>query len=93
MIASPAFGQSMLGDSVAGHQLAREVCSECHNVEKGEQRRMISKILAFQEIASDPSTTEISLRVVLQSPHIKMPNFMLTPDETDGIVAYILGLK
>ena len=49
--------------------------------------------LSLQEIASDPSTTEISLRVVLQSPHIKMPNFMLTPDETDGIVAYILGLK
>ena len=40
-----------------------------------------------------PATTEISLRAFLQTPHPTMPNLMLTPEETDDIIAYLLALK
>ena len=40
-----------------------------------------------------PSTTELSLKVFLRSSHKSMPNFILQPEETDDIVAYILSLR
>ena len=47
----------------------------------------------FAEIANVPSTTELSLKVFLGSSHKSMPNFILQPEETDDIVAYILSLR
>jgi hypothetical protein len=35
----------------------------------------------------------MSLRAFLQTPHPTMPNLMLTPDETDDVIAYLLTLK
>jgi hypothetical protein len=40
-----------------------------------------------------PSTTELSLKVFLQSNHRSMPNLMLTPEQSGDIVNYILSLK
>jgi hypothetical protein len=34
----------------------------------------------------------LSLRVFLRTPHATMPDLMLTPDETDDIISYILTL-
>ena len=45
------------------------------------------------EVAGHPATTEMSLRAFLQTPHPTMPNLMLTSDETDDIIAYLLTLK
>ena len=94
LLAAPAANaQSMFGDPEEGERTARETCVTCHNVDPGEIHRVLSPVLSFQEIATDPSTTEMSLRVFLRSPHLKMPNFILTERETDDIVAYILSLK
>ena len=40
-----------------------------------------------------PSTTEMALRVFLQTPHARMPDYRLSQSELDGVVAYILSLK
>jgi hypothetical protein len=39
------------------------------------------------------ATTALSLRAFLQTPHPTMPNLILTPEETDDIIAYLLALK
>ncbi len=48
---------------------------------------------SFQEVADDPAVTEVSLRVFLRTPHDDMPDYMLTPSETDDVISYILSLK
>ena len=47
----------------------------------------------FTEVARMPSTTEMSLRAFLQTPHSRMPDYRLTQAELDGVVAWILALK
>jgi hypothetical protein len=37
--------------------------------------------------------TDRTLRVWLQSSHPTMPNFILTTDERNNVIAYILSLK
>jgi hypothetical protein len=49
--------------------------------------------LDFQAIARMPSTTELSLRVFLQSSHRGMPNIIVKGRDLDDIVAYIVSLK
>ena len=90
---STAHGQSGLGDISSGRDLARTVCAECHRVEKGQKSHKLSPAKAFQEIASNPARTALSLRVFLRTPHRNMPNLVLTESETDNVIAYILSLK
>ena len=40
-----------------------------------------------------PSTTELALKVFLRTSHPSMPNIVLTPEQTDNLVTYILSLK
>jgi hypothetical protein len=40
-----------------------------------------------------PATTSMSLHVFLLTPHANMPNYHLTPQEIDDVVAYILSLR
>lgn len=88
-----AMGQSGPGDASQGHEMARNVCAECHRVEKGQKSRKLSPIKAFQEIANNPARTALSLRVFLRTPHRNMPNLVLSEAETDNIIAYIHSLK
>ena len=80
------------GGEVSGHKLAEAWCKACHAV---EPRTAGTHAAApdFATIANQPSTTELSLKVFLRSNHPIMPNVVLTPEQTDAIVTYILGLK
>ena len=89
---APARGQEM-GDGVAGQRLAREVCAECHAVEKGDFMVSLEGAPPFQQVADDPSASEVGLRVFLRTPHKTMPNLILTPQQTDDIITYILNLR
>jgi mono/diheme cytochrome c family protein len=73
------------GDIAAGRRLAQQWCSECHLID--------SEAPSFVEVANEPSTTPLSLRVFLQSNHKNMPNLHISPSEADDLVAYILSLK
>ncbi|WP_431270011.1 hypothetical protein [Dankookia sp. P2] len=47
----------------------------------------------FAAVAAMPSTTEMSLRAFLQTPHARMPDYRLTTAELDGVVGWILAQK
>jgi mono/diheme cytochrome c family protein len=93
LAAVPALAQVYPGDPVAGRNFARQGCAVCHFVESEDLGLSWSGAPAFQEVADDPAVTEISLRIFLRTPHEDMPNFMLTPSETDDVISYILSLK
>lgn len=77
----------------AGRQLAQQWCSSCHAVGPGQQPPQGDATPAFASVAAMPSTTEMSLRVFLQTPHAGMPNFQLSREQTDAVVTYILSLR
>ena len=89
---APSHGQE-LGDVVAGERLAREICAACHAVGKGDTLVSFEGAPAFQLVANDPSASEVGLRVFLRTPHETMPDLILTPQQTDDIVTYILSLR
>ena len=76
-----------------GERLAKQWCAECHAVEPGGRNNELMNVPSFQAVADDPAVTEIALRAFLQTPHRGMPDFRFTPEETDGIVAYLLSLR
>ena len=84
--------QELPGDPAAGESLAREVCAKCHLVAEDQ---MVDPAVgpSLLEVAGHPATTELSLRAFLQTPHATMPNLMLTSEETDDVIAYLLALK
>jgi mono/diheme cytochrome c family protein len=89
---SVAGGHAVAQDAAAGADLAREVCAKCHVV-AADQAIDPGIGPSLLEVAEHPATTELSLRAFLRTPHATMPNLMLTPEETDDVIAYLLTLK
>ena len=89
--AARAIAQVPSGDVTAGRQLVQAHCSTCHE-ERGPQSTP-QKGPSLQAIAAMPSTTSMSLHVFLLTPHANMPNYRLTPQEIDDVVAFILSLR
>lgn len=85
--------QITVGSSEEGRDFARQVCAYCHYVEPDGPRVDPLAPRSFVSIATDPKTTETGLRVFMQTSHIEMPDFILTSEQTDDVVAYILSLK
>jgi mono/diheme cytochrome c family protein len=78
----------------AGAALVRESCATCHAVGADPAAQSADpKAPRFLDVAKMPSTTELSIKVFLRSSHRNMPNFILTPEEIDGVASYILSLK
>jgi cytochrome c len=80
------------GGAASGHRLAEVWCKACHAI---EPRTAGTPTAApdFAAVANQPSTTELALKVFLRTSHPSMPNLVLTPEQSDDIVAYILSLK
>ena len=81
------------GDPVAGRHLAESWCSSCHVVGPASRRGTSSGAPTFAAIARMKSTTPMSLRVFLQTPHARMPDLHLRHDEIADLAAYILSLR
>jgi mono/diheme cytochrome c family protein len=77
----------------AGLVLARQLCSECHAVERAPARSPNPASPPFATIANVPGMTGMALSAALQSPHRSMPNVMLDSSQLGSIVAYILSLR
>jgi mono/diheme cytochrome c family protein len=80
-------------NTAAGKQLAREWCAACHVVEQGQIDGTSTAAPTFFDVAANPATTEMGLRAFFATPHEQMPNFQLTNEQTDDIIAYILSLR
>ncbi len=88
-----ASGAILSRDSAAaGHRLAGAWCEECHAIGATPTGKA-SDAPDFADIASRPSTTALSLKVFLRTNHPSMPNIVISPDQTEDLVNYILSLK
>ena len=92
--ASAANAQAASGNPEAGRLYAREVCSPCHalTAEQASQRT-IAIGPDFQTIANTSGMTTTALRAFLQTPHPKMPNLILTPEQSADVIAFVLSLR
>jgi mono/diheme cytochrome c family protein len=91
MIANASAAQ--VGSIEEGHQLARQLCAECHLL--GEEAGLSTNANAptFRDIANTPGMTGVALRASWQSWHKNMPNLIIKGEEADSLVAYILSLR
>jgi hypothetical protein len=92
MLSAPAAAVE-LGNAAVGHDYARDVCAECHAVEKGETISPILEAPPFQEVADTQGMSARALVVWLQSPHPTMPDLILPAQDADNVIAYILSLR
>jgi cytochrome c len=86
-------GAQEIGSVREGQTLAQTVCSECHAVEKGAPLAVRGAAPNFETLAATPGVNAMALRVALQTSHTKMPNLMLTQEQRESVIAYILSLK
>ncbi|GGJ32407.1 c-type cytochrome [Neoroseomonas lacus] len=89
----PALAQTEVGDPASGLRLATTWCASCHQVTPGGAGPSGDAAPSFRSIARMPSTTSMSLRVFLQTPHPNMPDFHLSREELDDVVAYLISLQ
>jgi cytochrome c2 len=81
-------------DAAAGHEFARRVCRPCHVVDPGQPKpRLLTIGPAFVDIANAKGMTKTALYAFLQTPHPKMPNLILSPQEAADLIAYIRSLR
>ena len=92
-IAGPGGFAAQPGNPVAGGAFAEKVCAECHTVTADGGPSPYRYAPRLADVAKQPSTTAISLRVFLRSTHDRMPDLVLTTEERDKLIAYILSLK
>ena len=90
--ASVAHGAS-LGDGPAGHELAEKICADCHIIAPGGKPRRLVGAPDFPVLALDPRVSDFRIRAFLRTPHQIMPNFVLSDEDLDDLIAYILSLK
>ena len=92
--ASAANAQDSSGNTEAGRAFARQVCSPCHAVTAEQASQRVMAIGPdFQTIANTPGMTTTALRAFLQTPHPKMPNLILTPEQSADVIAFVLSLR
>jgi mono/diheme cytochrome c family protein len=80
-----------VGDPGKGLRLARQVCAECHAVEAGQTVPAVAP--TFKAIANTRGMTAMALTIFFRTPHRDMPNLILSDNDRDDVIAYILSLK
>jgi mono/diheme cytochrome c family protein len=82
-----------IGDAAAGRQLAERWCASCHVVTAKADSGTSNGAPTFVAIGRAKSTTYLSMRAFLQTPHDRMPDLHLSRDEVDDLTAYLLSLR
>lgn len=94
LMLSPIVSAAELGDVSQGHLYAKKACGGCHAVEAGDKFSPEMLAPTFDAISATPGMNERALNVWLQSSdHESMPNIMLTAENLDNVVAYIMSLR
>jgi len=87
-----AHAKDQPGNAAAGLRFAEMWCSGCHPVAL-RVARTGGIAPDFGTIADRPETNAQTLKAFLDSSHQLMPNFRLTPEEANDVIAYILSLR
>ena len=82
-----------IGNARRGSEYAEQVCASCHAVRLQDLESPVAEAMPFKMIADRPEMTRLALQVFLQSPHPTMPDLMLSAEDADNVIAYILSLK
>lgn len=78
------------GDATEGRRIAAQWCTSCHvTTAKGTGADAAPP---FAVLASNPAKTEAYLKAWISNPHPPMPNFNLSRQTIDDLVAYIRSL-
>jgi mono/diheme cytochrome c family protein len=86
----------------AGHQIAVEICSACHQVSPDQKFPPLlnSRPPSFEEIANRPGVSPQTLRRFISTTHwdekrlpMTMPAAFLTPEQLDEVTGYIMSLR
>lgn len=93
LTATPVRAQTAYGDPEAGLRVALRNCATCHVVAGRQAGPVPVGVPTFAAIARMPSTTALSLRAFLQTPHPPMPDLSLSRSEVEDVVSYILSLR
>ena len=80
-------------DPQEGAKWATNVCAQCRAVQPGQPRSPMGRAPTFGEPANTPGMTTAALTVALTTPHAGMPMFVLTSEQRQDIIAYILSSK
>lgn len=80
-------------EAARGRLLAQYWCAGCHAVRSVDRQSPDPAAPRFADVAVSPTSSELGLRVFLQSEHETMPALRLTREEIDALVAYIVSLK
>jgi mono/diheme cytochrome c family protein len=91
LAAAPALAEP--DDVSRGRAAALQLCSGCHFVEPGQRIPLAVGAPPFPALANDPAVTEFRLRSFLRTPHPVMPMLILSAEETDSIIAFVMSLK
>jgi len=92
LLSSPA-GSAELGDARRGRDYAEAVCAQCHAVKPAEMVSPRLEATPFSVFARVPGLNETALGVFLQTPHAEMPNLVVSGQDRDDLLAYIIGLR
>jgi mono/diheme cytochrome c family protein len=90
---TPQLAAQEVGNPEAGARLAARWCSSCHVVGPTAKQGVSGGAPPFEAIARMSSTTMMSLRAFLMTPHPPMPDLHLSRDEVDDLSSYILSLR
>ncbi|HYG88756.1 MAG TPA: cytochrome c [Azospirillum sp.] len=81
------------GSPASGRRLAVELCRECHVVSPDQDRSGKEPGPDLTQRVRNPAITELALRSYLQTSHPVMPNIMLSQEQADDLIAYLLTFK
>lgn len=81
------------GDPHAGRNFALDHCAECHAVKEDEAISPNAGAPSFTSVANTSGMTGRALAAWIETSHPTMPNFILTKQDRDDVVAYIMSLK
>lgn len=81
-------------DVARGKAIAERWCANCHVVTSSATVGSANGLETFPALAANPQITESKLRAAMTSQHGgRMPDFSLTRQEQDDLIAYISSLR
>lgn len=93
LAAAPPVAAAQLGTVDAGREYVQDVCASCHAIKPGAETSPVPEAPTFEQVANAPGWNERALMVFFRTPHASMPNLVITGDDADNVIAYIMSLK
>lgn len=90
---APNVSAQELGNPGRGQEYALNVCAECHAVLPDDTESRVHDATPFASIAATPGMTERALAAFLVTSHENMPNLVVTGEDRDNVIAYIMSLR